>query len=697
MANASYSDVRPANSDTPDAPPRPEKNTDRPGALMELSAQERQRMGKFCEKAYDEWDQGSAGRRQNLERWNDLIEGVVEDVDFPWEAASSIHIPLIAIHVVTLHSIIARSVTTVDPLWYGKSLDKAVRQVIPEVEAALTYKSKSELNVLESTRDVIYTTGRDGIGWLRGSWAHEKTPVDTTVSVESLQDFEAQFPTAKDANMDETAYQSVKTEIQAQASKDTPYQVHVQYMRTDYLGPKFQLIEEANMIRAPYNATETKDLRAIGPRVYYRLEDIKARAAAGELWQDAVDAYCKKKGSSDYEEDTWRTGRDSIEGIDATASKFSDEREFCELMIRYKLEGDDRETRILCTYNREKKMLLGAVKYPYTKDCDIPFRFMKRPGRLAGPSVPEKLEGLNEEVDASIRYEINSSTIELAPIFIGKKGAKAGPSEFDPSLEENRIRPGVFWWLDDPKEVQQMKIMAADKSASANRRQEVIRYMELLIGPTQLLSGNVLPADPNMPGNKTISLIQQSNMRIEDYINEFRFGFDAMGDFILELYNQFGGGILEYEGKDGEVKALTRAQLKSLPKMHTHGVTANMNPEVEFAKALQWFQLLVNEPMVGGDNVRRRELLSRLMLAGRMPNREDLLPPKPEVEAEQQAAMMAEAEKKVIGGLIQKGLLPPPPAPPMGPGMPPPGAGPMPPMPPPGMPGPLPPPGVPGA
>ncbi len=600
---------------------------------MTLSKKEIQRLTRFCGKAVDEWLQGSDGRRANLERWNDWIEGVVEDVDFPWEGASAVHVPLIAVHVITLHSIIARSLTTVDPLWYGKSLKKEVRAVIPEIEAALTYKAKSELNIIEALRDVIYTTARDGLGWLRLIWCEDKTAVETSIAVESVEDFIAEFPTPEDAGMDIGQYQETIAAIQAEATQDQPYNVYVKYNRVDYRGPKAQVVEEANMVRAPYNATEVRDLRAMGPRVYLRLEEIKARADAGELWPDVVKAYVAKAGTAGYSEDSWRSGRDSIEGIDGSDSKFSDEREIMELMCRYKFEGEDREGRVLCTYSHDKKMLLGAVKYPYTRDCDIAFRLMKRPGRLAGVSVPERIEGLNEEVDASLRYEINSSTIELAPIFIGKKSAQAGPNGFDPEAESNRIEPGTFWWLDDPKDVQQLKIMASDKSASSARRQECIRYMELLIGPTQLLSGNTLPSDPNMPGNKTISLIQQSNMRIEDYINEFRIGFDELGDTLLEMYHQFGGGVLEYEGKDGEVKELSRAQMRGLPKMHTHGVTANMNPEVEFAKALQWFQLLVNEPMVGGNPVRRRELISRLMETGRLPNREDLLPSKEEVAA----------------------------------------------------------------
>jgi hypothetical protein len=269
---------------------------------------------------------------------------------------------------------------------------------------------------------------------------------------------------------------------------------------------------------------------------------------------------------------------------------------------------------------------------------------------------------MNMAVDDSINYEINTEAITLAPIFKGKKTAK---EDFDPEAEENQVKPGVTWWLTEPDAFGPINIGQKDTSQSAMRRQEIIRYSEMEIGPTQLLSGRESPTDPNAPGNKTIALIQQSNMRIEDYIKEFKNGFDQVGDLVFSLYYQFGPGILEFDRRDAKDGAgsLKREDLKKRPKMHMRGVTANLNPEAEMAKAMQWYAVLSKEPMVGGDPVRRRALLNELMLAGRLANRDELLPEKAEVRSEQEKQMMAEAEKKVVANLIKRGIIPPPPVP----------------------------------
>ncbi len=98
-------------------------------------------------------------------------------------------------------------------------------------------------------------------------------------------------------------------------------------------------------------------------------------------------------------------------------------------------------------------------------------------------------------------------------------------------------------------------------------------------------------------------------------------------------------------------------------------------PQIEAEKAKEDLELYLNEPMIGGDPVRRRELFNRVMVARRTEGREDLLPSKEEVLGEQKKAMEAEIREKVIAELIQKGIIPPPPPPPGLPGMPPQGPG----------------------
>ncbi len=663
-----------------------------PGDLLALDAKTRAAIERLCKKGVDSWLRSSDTHHANLTRWNDLLEGVMEETSFPWEGASNLHIPLIAIHVVTLHSVMARSILSVDPLWHLRTLDKDVREHAAEIEEAINYQAKSELNVVEVTRDVLYTTPRDGLGWAWGRWALETTPVEDVVRYESVEDYRKEFPDADAAGLTEEAYNDVLIEI-GTAGKENPYSVRVEYDRVDYRGPKFDVVDEADFVRAPMTAATLKECRVYGKRFRARVETLKEDADAGHLWKDAVKAWAAGGKGKDAD-DNWRRSQEAIEGIARDDQEFSDDRTMFCLVVRYTMPGEKRERLFLCTYSHETKKCLGISKYPYTRHCAIPFRIIRRPGRMIGKSVPEQLEDMNASIDASINYEENSDAIEMAPVFKGKKTLKNRDTDFDPALEENWIRPGATLWLEEPNDFKSMEIQGSDKNSAKARRQEIIRYAEMLIGPTQLLSGQESKVDPNAPGNKTIALIQQSNMRIEDYINEFRLGFDEMGEFIKALNYQFGSSSMDYADRDGNVNSLERGLFKGAGKMSTHGVTVNLSPEVEFQKAMQWWAILKDEPMVGGEPGRRRQLLSDLLVSGRNPSRDALMPSKPEVAEAQKKQADQEAEARVMEKLIRAGVIPPP-APPMGaPPMPPAGV-----MPPGGMPPPPPPPmmGAPGA
>jgi hypothetical protein len=655
-----------------------------PGDLLALDAKTRGAIESLCRKGIESWIRNSGTHHENLVRWNDLLEGVMEQTSFPWEGASNLHIPLIAIHVVTLHSVMARSITTVDPLWHFRTLDPAARERAADQEEAINYKAKSELNVIQAVRDVLYTTPRDGLGWLWGWWAEETTPVEEVIPFGTVEEFQNEFPTPEAAGLDDTAYADVLKEISA-AGPDAPYGVRIERDRVDYLGPKFEVVDEAVFVRAPMTAQTLKECRVYGRMFRARTETMKEEAEDGKLWVSAVKAWTINAKTKATDDNKWSRALDAIEGIsEDDQGDFSDERRLFRLVVRYKMQGEKKERLFLCCYSHDTKRCLGISKYPYARDCAIPFRIIRRPGRMSGKSVPEQLEDMNASLDASINYEENSDTLEMAPIFKGKKTLKNKDSDFDPALEENWIRPGATLWMDSPGDFVSMQINGGAKADAKSRRQEIIRYAEMLIGPTQLLSGQESRVDPNAPGNKTIALIQQSNMRIEDYIKEFGLGFDDLGEFIRSLYRQFGSSTLDYMDSEGNVSSVESSLFGSKGRMAMHGVTVNLSPEVEYAKAANWWVLLKDEPMVGGDPGRRRQLLSDLLVSGRNPSRDALMPPRPEVEQAQMADMEKKAEARVMTKLIKAGAIPPPP-PPAGPMMPP-GAGPLPPAAPPAMP-----------
>ena len=339
MANRNFNDqTNPASEAEPQSQ-APQTRYFKPGELMELDEKTKRELTKLCRDGVDSWQSSSSTRQGNLRRWNDLLELVEEETDFPWEGASSVRVPLVTLHVVTLHSVMARSILDVDPIWYGKSLDKDVRDSVPDIEEAINYKAKAELNIIGAVRDWLWNTCRDGLGWVQLTWAEESHPVETVIRVRSVEEFQKEYPTPESANLPPDSYASILEEIGTKATSEVPYEIPISYDHVDYRGPKAEPIDEADMVRAPYTAKDIKNCRVFGKRGYPRLQELKERAENKELWSEAVKSFCSKNSrtrSNSVADDAWRNSREAIEGVKSEDGVFSDEVEVYELCSRYK-------------------------------------------------------------------------------------------------------------------------------------------------------------------------------------------------------------------------------------------------------------------------------------------------------------------------------------------------------------------------
>ena len=615
------------------------------GELVEMSKKERDKLSKKLAKELQSYEDNTGTLITNLRRWNDLLEGVLEETDFPWEGSSNLHIPLVAIHLFTLHSVMARSMLMVEPIWFAKTLDQNMKDIIPEIEAAITFKSRSDWNIVSALRDVMWTTGRDGLGILQVPYVIDVDHIREVISVESRAEYADEFPDAESAGLTEDEYQT-KLEEASKATAESPVDIPIEYDRIDYRGPKADVVEAADFVIFPATAPELKVSRGYGKYTELRKEDLKKMVAEKLLWKDEVVSLFEKKADAKDKTNLWRSSRDEIEGISREDNKLADDFGLFDLVYRMDLDKDGIAERYLVLYSLEKKKVLGVRSYEYGRDYFVLFRMLKRTNRLWGRSIIDMLEDMNHEVDASINFDINSGTIELSPMFKGKKSAN---KDFDPMADENQMRPGAFFMLDDPAAFEQLDISPKSKRESGLRRQEVLQYADLLVGPSQLLSGRESPIDPDAPGNKTIALIQQSNMRIEDNINEFRLGLDELGALLVDEAYRFEPDIIRFESpaQKGVIQELKRRRLRGDIRMVAHGVNATSNPDIECRRAVALHAILRKEPMIDQRPQSVREILNRIMLAGRTEGREKILPSEEEIR-EEQIEINKEAIKKLL-------------------------------------------------
>jgi hypothetical protein len=300
------------------------------------------------------------------------------------------------------------------------------------------------------------------------------------------------------------------------------------------------------------------------------------------------------------------------------------------------------------------------MDYPYRVDFYALFRISKRTNRLIGESIPVQSRDLNELMDRQITQRVLSREISTIPSFKGKKNAKG---DFDPEAPENRWRPGVIFWLDDPEAFDQFKIQPTDLGESMQEEKNAMSMLDLSLGSSaSLMSGQASMSDPSAPGNKTAMMLSQSNMRMDDPLSTLRDGVDQLGDICLSHLYQFGPPVISYvvdQAEGQKANSLQKKYLRSGLKMRMAGMTVVDNPDAEMARWLGLgAQLMQLEPTFAQNPEARTTLWGMALSAGRVPNRDKLLP-SPQVLKQQQVQMMVEAQKQLavqsaVQGAVQE-------------------------------------------
>ena len=96
-----------------------------------------------------------------------------------------------------------------------------------------------------------------------------------------------------------------------------------------------------------------------------------------------------------------------------------------------------------------------------------------------------------------------------------------------------------MFWLEDPDSFEQFTVQPVDLGSSLQEEEKDLRYCTLLVGLDPFTSsGNAPVDDPSAPGNKTIALINQGNLRMEEPISEIRKGIEEIGniDSICQIF-----------------------------------------------------------------------------------------------------------------------------------------------------------------
>lgn len=616
---------------------------------LKLNDPDKQTVKTLLDECYREWNQNTGLLRSKLLMYNNRLEGISSPKTDPWPGACSLMVPLIELHGLGLLSLINATMLDNDPIWFVKEMIPPSvngEEVDPNIEWFLNFVTKIQLRVDESLREAynnaVFTPLAIGVM----DWTEEYAKQFHVEVFDTVEEFQAAFDSPETAGCTEDQY----TNYIAQLAGGEPIQIEIQEDLVKYRGPKLRIVELKDFVRAPVDAPNLEYTVFHGDQFKQRANYFRVGANNDWFDKDEVDTMLKTAGET-TPMDNISQQQNRNEGLSSTtAGRKSDEYYPIRGNLRIDLNKDGEEELYHVVFHPKTKALLRIEKYPYwhNRINYIPFRIRKKSNRLQGRCLTDMLWDLNEEADVQHHQRIDSRAISTVPSF--KK--KITETNIDFSRKDQHFYPGVVFNVSTADGFTQLDIKQTDMGTSLQEEQTLFQLAEWLVGNSpSLRSGTPQTKDPRASGKKAAAQIQQSNIRVDDYIKELIPPTNEVGSQTLELFYQFAPDMVipfaQYnkESQQWIRNEIQRTKLRS-KNMHVEVARSTVmdNVDATLQRAMVSWQIWSKEPMVGGNQVRRHELIKRTMLASREKDITKLLPSLEQIQQEMQQAQQQSAQ-----------------------------------------------------
>ena len=593
---------------------------------LKLKKSAEQKLSRELYRMIEDWKDSRSGLREKLKEWNDLYEGVTETSNYPWQGACDLHVPIPKIKVREIRSTINRTTMRPVPFLMTKysgpdDLLQHNSTLVKDIERFVEDKIKFDTNIHQTLKDAIVPTIRDGTCPVQIIWETELERVCDYKTYNDTTEFSRDYPDAESAGISEKEWDGMYSRIADGGSVE----IQFEYDAVQYDGPKAYLVPLIDFVHYPVYMTDIERMLCHGKRIWFTDYELRDMQRMGKFNKDAVDKITGR--SSDLREDDYTQHRDAIEGISRDRDFSAKEYECFELVYKTTLDPESETEmsvpqKYLITWAHKAQCILRIEKYPIRKGkiTYFPLRLIKRDNRFLGISLIDDIADISQEIDIHHRQRINSRTVTHVPTFKAKEGAKG---RFDPSRKDLQFKPGGVFWLENVDDVAQFDIKPVDLSGSVEEEMLLYQLADLVTGSTSGLSGQNNPIDPRAPARKQQEQLRQSTNRIDDYVEVLLTPFGNIGQFMLDLYYQYGGDTLTYftESKDGSLieKEIERSRFYNPNvKFKVTGTSVFLNPEQEYARTLEIEGVLATNPLTAQNARIRKASLVRLLDAGRV-------------------------------------------------------------------------------
>ena len=607
---------------------------------VRLDADQRLHIEQDLDRLYKDAIETRGDLDQLLAHWNDMAEGMAQPKDFPWQDSSNLFVPITEIHLNNLHAQARQTMLKGDQLCYVKQVGfQGSSESAAKAEKFLNYKCLQEIPLVDRLNQLTWATFRDGTGIAQVQWVNRKEKIARILDFHDAKEFVATFKDAEEAGMTDKQYARVLDKL----NNGKPAALVVEKDEIVYRGPSVTAVQLSDFIMAPMTSVRTDMARLVGKRFEMMESDL---LMAEEQWGWGEMERVLRRSQTGLQ-DLSTTLKDAIEGIYRKQTEHG-AYVLADGIHRIDLDGDGVAEKYLFVYHPETKALVDYLYYPYIhgRDCFVPVRAKKRPNRFLGRGICSMLDDLNSEINTQHNQRIDSRTITTVPSFKALNSAK-GALGFDPTRPQTRFRPGGIIWLNAMTDVEQFKLTQTDMGETLQEESTLFSLADQLTGSSQLRSGKETKADPRAPAAKVNMLLNQSNIRMDDYFEEMagsaidNEGMNAILTQVLELYYQFHDPDLDkipemkdantaVAGKDGQPQQVQMSrkdlEVRGKLKVMLAKTSSAMNPDSVYIKFMQIFSMLHDDPMVGGNPKGHLILLKNLLSYARVENPDQYLP-----------------------------------------------------------------------
>lgn len=311
----------------------------------------------------------------------------------------------------------------------------------------------------------------------------------------------------------------------------------------------------------------------------------------------------------------------------------------------FKLNPDDEEEVKLMVWVAEKKWkVIGSILYPYyALDCIYNVKHIANIWKgIYQPGLAEYLTDNNIAENAILNFTL--------------EGALAA-NTITPVAESNSPVHSQFldkrWAHGVPIEVKAgEKVDFLNKYIGGFNHTQLLTLLEFLgrddgdvVGVNQLVTGRESELDPTAPASKTLALLQQSGIHVEDYIESLAPAAARDADMILQIMYQMSDEGRKYRPRPERIvgsdpfKIIDRQDMIARTTIVSNAKSFNLNEANERTEDLALYRTVRTEPLIAR-NPKSVYVILKSLIKGWSPkwrNRvEEILPPLEQFQAEQQ-------------------------------------------------------------